>query len=55
VPFTGAPVAIRATALATSSAAIGWMSADGRVYFVAIGREIRDALDEFEELRRADY
>jgi len=30
MPFAGAPVATRATALATSSAAIGWMSAEGK-------------------------
>jgi hypothetical protein len=30
VPFTGEPVVIRPTALATSSAAMGWISAVGR-------------------------
>jgi len=38
----------RATALATSSAAIGWMSAEASD-FVAFRGIIRDGLDEFED------
>jgi len=50
--FTGRP-SLPPTALATSSAAIGWMSAEAGALCCPPWK-IGDALDEFEELRRAD-
>ena len=50
MPFVGAPTATSATAAATSSAAIGWMSTGGEAHGVAVRGGVDDALEELEEL-----
>jgi hypothetical protein len=51
ITFNGAPTATLATAFATSSAAIGWMSTDGMwTSWSCVGHALR----EFKELSRMD-
>src|SRR5712671_5589133 len=54
MPFTGAPVAIPAHRTGHIVSRHRLDERSWQAYFVALGGEIRDALDEFEELRRPD-